>query len=320
MTRTTTSRLALYRSDLAAIVREGPRPRDWLPASDGLFLRGKRHLISASAKSGKSIATLSHAVEMALHGARIAILDRENGADEYGRRMESILRGRDLDGAARVLVTDAVAHFDWPPCDALRDPSYVEALADVDLVVFDSSRGFLTLLGLKEDGADDYAEFMSALVDPLHRAGVATLVLDNTGHDGRRARGSSSKADLNEVVFALDGTERFDADMTGAVTLKRTHTRFGGGPDMWRMTLGGGAYTAWSDGAREAASGALHDAVVSVLISATEPMSQNAVLVAVAREGVSVGRKATAIEKLKRWASEPASPIARDGSGYVLGG
>ena len=62
------------------------------------------------------------------------------------------------------------------------------------LVIFDSSRKFLDHLGLGESSSDDYGQFMDALVDPLMAAGVATLILDNTGHGAsRRARGTSSK-------------------------------------------------------------------------------------------------------------------------------
>ena len=40
--------------------------------------------------------------------------------------------------------------------------------------------------------------------EPLFEAGVATVILDNTGHsDKNRSRGTSAKGDLNEVVPAI---------------------------------------------------------------------------------------------------------------------
>ena len=47
-----------------------------------------------------------------------------------------------------------------------------------------------------EDSNDDYARLVNALLIPLTREGVTTLMLDNTGHEERnRARGASAKHD-----------------------------------------------------------------------------------------------------------------------------
>ena len=79
-----------------------------------------------------------------------------------------------------------------------------------DLVIFDSQRRFLTDLGLDEDSSDDYAKFAAATIDAfLFEVGIATLIEDNTGHVQKdRGRGSSAKADLNEVSFILDPSTR----------------------------------------------------------------------------------------------------------------
>jgi AAA domain-containing protein len=316
-------RLSRSRTDLARIVRDGPRRRSWLPASEGLFLSGKRHLIAAPAKSGKSIATLAHAVEMALQGARVAILDRENGADEYGRRLASILRSRQLDAATAQLVTERVAHYDYPSLtlDAASDASYVEHFAGVDLVVLDSSRAFLTSLDLDEDSSNDYSRFMAALVDPLHRAGVASIILDNAGHDGRRARGSSSKADLNEMVFRLSETTPFSEEVAGAVKLERTHTRFGGGATVWRMALGGGTYGHWTTGLPpqkvESQLVELHDAVVSILTGCS-PLGMDKLLAAARERSVRVPRAERARELLHEWAKDPSSPMSHGRTGFYV--
>ena len=45
----------------------------------------------APRKKGKSIAMLVHWTRMALEGATVIILDRENGADEYARRLRVAL-------------------------------------------------------------------------------------------------------------------------------------------------------------------------------------------------------------------------------------
>jgi hypothetical protein len=56
----------------------------------------------------------------------------------------------------------------------------------------------LSAVGLGEDSNDDYAQFANALLMPLSRAGVTTLTLDNTGHDGtcpRRERQARPELD-----------------------------------------------------------------------------------------------------------------------------
>jgi hypothetical protein len=114
-------------------------------------------------------------------------------------------------------------------------------------VIFYSSRKFLDHLALGESSSDDYGQFMDALVDPLMAAGVATLILDNTGHEETgRARGTSSKADLQEVVLTLEQAEPFDYFTAGRVALNVTHTRLGDSGSRWLMKLGGGTYGAFA--------------------------------------------------------------------------
>ena len=58
-------------------------------------------------------------------------------------------------------------------------------------------------------------------IDPLHQARITTLILDNTGHaDPHRPRGTSSKRDLNEVLFELKKVRDFDRRTRGVVQLE----------------------------------------------------------------------------------------------------
>jgi len=120
---------------------------------------------------------------------------------------------------------------------------WAEALAGVDLAVFDSSRLVLSAAGLAEDSNDDYSVFVSALLVPLARAGTTTLVLDNTGHEEReRPRGASAKSDLNEVVYGLKVGQDFDRERRGYLRLIRRRQRFAGLPAELHIPIGGGAY------------------------------------------------------------------------------
>jgi hypothetical protein len=241
-------RVAATRVDLLQRIRDGIPAIDYLPASDGMLVRGKRHHNPAPKKSGKSISWEVHWVEMVLAGARVVILDRENGADLYARRLQAIIdhygRGR-IGEAAQQQLTANLLYYEFPRL-RLDDGEQLAALcAGADIVVFDSQRMFLTDLGLKENDSDDYATFVGIAVDPLFRAGIATMILDNTGHmEPKRSRGSSSKGDLNEIIFSLEVAELFDLNTMGKVRLEIEDSRFGN-RGRWEMSIGGGHFEPW---------------------------------------------------------------------------
>src|SRR5689334_15079087 len=64
-----TARVTERRVDLVQRIKEGLPPREYLPASDRMLIRGKRHQIAAPWKVGKSLSQLVHAVDMTLAGA-----------------------------------------------------------------------------------------------------------------------------------------------------------------------------------------------------------------------------------------------------------
>src|SRR5207245_1634380 len=84
--------LAESRVDLIQFIAEGVPPRDFIPGSASTIVRGKRHHIAGGSKTGKSLTVgIITAIEMVGQGATVVVLDRENGADEYARRLESVL-------------------------------------------------------------------------------------------------------------------------------------------------------------------------------------------------------------------------------------
>lgn len=237
--------LAAARVDLVARVREGIPERCYVPGCEPWLIAGKRYLIAAPAGAGKSLVTLVIADDVVEAGGTVAIFDVENGADEYARRQADILdaRGRMDSGSARGCV-ERLRYFEFPALSVnWRAEDWAQALAGVDLAIFDSSRLVLSSAGLAEDSNDDYATFVNALLVPLARAGTATIVLDNMGHaETARARGASAKADLNEVVYVVKVGEQFDRDQHGHARLIRKRTRFSGLPGELHVPLGGGTY------------------------------------------------------------------------------
>lgn len=228
--------------DLIDLIRHGIPEPTFVPGCTPWLISGKRYLCPAPAGAGKSLVWLTVAVTVVEAGGKVVILDVENGEDEYARRLEDILAARD-DVSLPDLCQQRLRYHAWPTLALTWNADeWAAELQDVDLVVFDSSRMALTSVGLAEDSADDYSQFMGRLIWPLSRAGITTVVLDNTGHDGDRARGTKAKEDLNEVVYRLTVPRPFDRDTSGEARLVRGRHRFAGLPREIAIPLGGGAY------------------------------------------------------------------------------
>jgi hypothetical protein len=238
--------LEASRVDLVALIRDGMPEPAYVPGCAPWLLAGKRYLMPAAAGTGKSLVALIVAVESVKAGGTVAILDVENGADEYARRLADILAARDPDGALAHGCQQRLHYHAWPQLSLTwTTEDWSDALVGTDLAIFDSSRLALSGVGLAEDKADDYGKFVNALILPLIKAGAATIMLDNTGHGEQdRARGTSSKADLNEVVYALKAGAPFDRDRAGHLRLIRTRSRFSGLPRELHVHLGANTYTA----------------------------------------------------------------------------
>ena len=234
--------LSEFRVDLVKRIREGIPEREFVSGCEEWLIRGKRYMLFASAGIGKSIAVLPIAVEVVAQGGRVVILDVENGADEYARRLEDVFAARE-DHAADAC-QERLRYYEFP---ALKldwtAEEWTRSIDGADLVVFDSSRLVLSSVGLSEDVNDDYAAFVNELVVPLARANSSTLILDNVGHgEGGHPRGASAKGDLNEVVFELNAVEPFDSETRGKVVWRRKRQRFSGVPVAMEQVLGGGTF------------------------------------------------------------------------------
>jgi hypothetical protein len=231
------------RVDLLAASPVAPEP---LPGSCGMLLGGKRHLLAAPRRMGKTIGTLVLWVQMGVAGVRIVILDVENGSDVYGLHLKEIVGAFGLDDGEIDRLRRNLTYYRWPRLRMGDTENFVAQCRDADVVVFDSQRRFLTDLGLNENESDDYSMFMRSFVDPLSEIGVATFIQDNTGHaDRSRSRGSSTKGDLNEIVLTLEG-EPFSLEKTSRLELKvgERGSRFGE-EVVCETTIGGGRFERW---------------------------------------------------------------------------
>lgn len=283
-------RVADREIDLLEVVDAGIPDLQYLPGAEGIFLRNRRHLIAAPAKSGKSLSTQVHVLHMVQAGAKVIVLDRENARDIYARRLDSILKAWGDSPAMRKGIRDNYHYVEFPTLTAADGPELVAwaQAGKADLVVFDSQRMFLTDQDLNEDDADDYSKFMGSTIDPLFEAGIATLILDNTGHTNEgRSRGSSAKRDLNEILFTLKTTEPFSDEKQGRVqlTLAPGDSRLGHHGE-WTMGIGGGQFESWRQ-----VSAPVEGSVQIGSGSGTKTKAQKAILARV-KKGACSKRKA----------------------------
>lgn len=275
MTHVSPTRDALERSrvDLIELRRAGIPPRQYVPGAHGLIPKAKRLHIAAERKTGKSLVFgVVVALDIVAAGGTVVILDRENGADEYARRLNDVLTARGANAELEAAVRERYHYHAFPQLKIAwgSDDAYAHAFNGADLVVFDSSRTFLTSVGLKEDLADDFATFVEALVDPIARSGGATAILDNVGHDEKgRARGSSAKADLADIVFTMAALTAFNPSTSGRLQLTCQASRLGEIHGTWEMNLGGGTFGSW-----ERPGGCPPDARTDVLDAAVRALHE----------------------------------------------
>jgi hypothetical protein len=240
-------RVASTRVDLVRLMGEDPQPPAPIAGSGGVLLQGVAHLWPMERKAGKSIAMLVTAVDIVLAGGTVAILDRENGEKRTALRLKDIADARKLTADHLEQVRERLHYFAFPRIRPGDESDLRDLFQSADLVVYDSSRTFLASQNLKEDSSDDYADFMAATIEPLKEAGIATLILDNSGwSDGGRPRGTSSKEDLNEHLFKSEKAEPFDRETTGMIILEVKESR-DGLTGTWTMRIGGGVYDSWQE-------------------------------------------------------------------------
>jgi hypothetical protein len=309
------ARVASKAINLVQLIDEGIPPIQYLPASDEMLRCGKRHYIAAPAKEGKSIAMLAHCVDMVVAGAKVVVLDRENGQDTYAERLADIMRARRLTDKQRKQVGEQLSYFEFPQLKSSDAEDLVELFAAADLVVFDSQRMFLSDLGFSEEASDDYARFMAYIIDPLFRARIATLMLDNTGHKEKtRARGTSSKGDLNEIIFYIEIVTPFSTTKRGELKLVVDRSRSGNSGE-WRMRIGGGYFYPWEPFNIDLNPRSDFREAVEEVLADGKPRGQDKLMEAVRHRGVRL-KTPTARHLLDEYVKDPSVSITHSNKGY----
>ncbi|MFE0651379.1 AAA family ATPase [Streptomyces sp. NPDC059534] len=196
---------------------------------------GQQITVVGDGKAGKSLFTQEWMWRMASGQSflgdkpqdpiRVLYLDAENGQEQVQERLLSFGAGPRNMGELR--------YASFPPVRPLDTAgggvdlmSMVKA-TQAELVVIDTVSRFISG---GENDADTWLNLYRHTLLPLKRDRISSVRLDHRGKDSERgARGSSAKTqDVDHVweLSALGG---------GALSLKRTHTRTGIGPDVFNL-------------------------------------------------------------------------------------
>lgn len=318
--------LAESRVDLIAARRNGIPPIKYVPGATGMLVAGRVHHIPAPAKTGKSLAfAIVTAIDVVQAGGVVTVLDRENGADEYVRRLDAVLEARGDDPRLEELLETNLRYHAWPTFNLGWQDAFALALRGSDLVIFDSCRAALSNLRLKENESDDYATFFSCVIEPLKRVDIAVIILDNTGHTREESgRGTTSKGDLADVNFTVKRKEPFDIETRGELELSVATARVGQVTGAWILELGGDHYGHWrrpSDANDGDLRSRIHEAALSILQHvAPDAISQKKLLPRLKDAGIH-NRVSLVREMLSDLASDPTSNISyTEGRGYWIQG
>ncbi|GAA2112564.1 hypothetical protein GCM10009759_55430 [Kitasatospora saccharophila] len=152
---------------------------------------------------------------------RVLYIDAENGHPELQSRFRSF--------GARPDAMGSLTYLSFPPIRPLdtaaggQDLLAAAKAVRADVVVIDTISRFISG---EENSADTWLALYRSTLMPLKSNSIASIRLDHTGKDGDRgARGSSAKRDDVDHVWELR------AQGGGILSLKRTHSRTGVGPD-----------------------------------------------------------------------------------------
>ncbi|HEY3969804.1 MAG TPA: AAA family ATPase, partial [Solirubrobacteraceae bacterium] len=274
----------------------------------GMVHVGTRALLAGPKGEGKSLASLIASLDVASQGDDFEVyyLDAENGRYITTSRRNAILADRSPDDAKWVGVNfHYIDTFDFRDLD---DPmmlaEWQKLLVNAALVVVDSLPKYLGKLGLNENEAPAIAQFVTRYIDPLIvNRRTSVLMLDNTGHDGRRARGSTAKEDMADTVYTVSGGQTCLPTRKGTITMRNRKHRIGDEADLLAVGAGAGTYTRVAPDDKDAK---LLEEVRPVMT--TTPQTKSWVYAQAKEAGVKV-RKQDLYSLLDVWADDPYSEI-----------
>jgi hypothetical protein len=188
---------------------EPPEPANAIPGFPFL-IRGSAAVIVGPTGGGRSSLVQAAAYDAAAWGVRVAYLGHEVTEEEFNTRAADLAqrRGDPVTDELRASL-GAVRYFDLATVvpRAWDDPAgWVTGMRDrFDVVIVDPLAAVASMLDLDFDKSNqEFSRFYDLFVQPLVKAGVSVVMLDNVGHAieaKSRAKGASAKQDRPDLTF-----------------------------------------------------------------------------------------------------------------------
>ena len=220
--------------DLAELMREGIAEPEMLVGD--LLVRGEHHLMYGTKESGKTwLALWSAVLVMAKNHEKVIWVDKEMGRRNIARCFITL-------NVPEGLIDDYFTYCEFPTLDcSAKSVTLWRALLEAEkpaLVVVDAQTEVLADANLKENIGTDIETWMQAYITPARRVGVATLMIDRTGHSDtdRASQGAAAKVELSVVK-----REAFSRENVGTVEVTETKNTLSAAiPKKQYFILGGG--------------------------------------------------------------------------------
>jgi hypothetical protein len=286
--------------DLLAL-RDRDFNRDWLVEK---FWPDRAHLhIFATPKTGKSLLMLWIAANLALgrdaftgepiKRYRVAYVDNEMTEEDLQERLvDMALPFEELEGW--------LLYFSYPtlpPMDTesggLETLSMMQHYESSVLILDTLSR----VVRGEENSNDTYRNFYAYTGRLLKANSVSLARLDHAGHDPKKSRGASAKADDVDLVYGLE--RRSGKDESPGYRLARTHARMGGISETIELVLADDPISIKTTALRSWSVQAIHKAKELDDIDAPLGISQREAIRLLRDKGIGPGKTLYLAEALR---------------------
>jgi len=231
---------AAHSVDIAALIRDGIPPVEYIPgdfANRMVYAKGVT-VFTGHPDSGKTSFVTRLAIDAMRAGTTVVYFDYENGQEEVARRLTDLGADAELLRPSRFIYRPFPGAPDWDELAALWD-AHPDAIG-----VWDSTRGILGSLGLKENEADDVRQFVDPLVQFSLERSVASILIDHvtkaSTKDDPYARGSGDKLAAVQGQWRVEKERPFDEATAGEISLHRKKARSGRLGHEFRFAVGDG--------------------------------------------------------------------------------
>jgi len=209
--------LRTKRTKLGAAMAEGPKEFDEL-VEDFMYYAMIHHWFGDT-ESGKSMKAESVAGSLIRRGISVVYIDDENG--------QEIIIDRLLGFGLEPEEVDAHFYYCGDVDLSSKEPIWLHHLArgvGAKLVIFDSLIGFLGQDGISENDNTEVSGWIRKVCNPLKASGIASVLLDHTGKDGKN-RGASRKIQAADVSYRVTKKGDFDRETIGYIFFEREKDR-----------------------------------------------------------------------------------------------